>query len=293
MSLRPSFGPMLLSTLVVLALMPPSRSEEQPKKSQLTLNELSMEVVALQVLHQFQFTPAQMQKLRKLARETASDVGAREIVKASAEFQRTLASLRAALAEADKPGHIQELQEKIDKLRDAEKIELDDAVEVSEAAVQRAPEVLRGLSARQVATFVALYGEEFPDPLERLLEAIPKVRGLAEKEWKQLRDEVSEEVGRLVAGLDEDKAGEVSNQVVQLLIQARALKEAEFKKEQAELERTARDLVGNAGPLQVLQHVVERALAELLSNPRLAAAIDLRLTKKPSPAAPKTPVGKK
>jgi len=293
MSLRLAFTLVLVAAPAGWGPIPRAAADEPPKKSQLTLNELSMEVVALQVLHQFQFTPAQMQKLRKLARETSSDVGAREIVKASTEFQRTLASLRAALAEADKPDHIQQLQEKIDKLRDAEKIELDDAVEVSEAAVQRAPEVLRGLSARQVATFVALYGEEFPDPLERLLEAIPKVRGLADKEWKQLRDEISEEVGRLVAGLDEEKAGEVSNKVVQLLIQARALKDAEFKTQQPELEQTARDLVGNAGPLQVLQHVVERALAELLSNPRLTAAIDLRLAKKPSPASPKTPVGKK
>ena len=34
------------------------------------------------------------------------------------------------------------------------------------------------------------------------------------------------------------------------------------------------------GPLQVLQNVMENVLAALLSNPRLVAAIDVRLQKK-------------
>jgi hypothetical protein len=38
--------------------------------------------------------------------------------------------------------------------------------------------------------------------------------------------------------------------------------------------------VGDLGPLQVLQNVMENVLAALLSNPRLVAAIDARLQKK-------------
>ncbi len=96
---------------------------------------------------------------------------------------------------------------------------------------------------------------------------------------KQVRDEVSEEVGRLAAGLDVDKAGQISDQVVQLLIQARALQEQEFKKRQPQLEKEARQIVGEIGPVDVIRHVVEQALAEMLSNPRLTAAIDARLKK--------------
>ena len=59
----------------------------------------------------------------------------------------------------------------------------------------------------------------------------------------------------------------------------RALKDDEFKKERPELEKTARQIVGEVGPLDVLRHAVERSLADLLSNPRLAAAIDARLKK--------------
>ena len=102
---------------------------------------------------------------------------------------------------------------------------------------------------------------------------------MKDKEWKQLRVDVSEEVGNLTAGLDADKASKISDQVVQLLIQARGLKDDEFKKQQAELEKSARQIIGNVGALDVVRHVLERSLAELLSNPRLAMAIDARLKK--------------
>jgi hypothetical protein len=238
-----------------------------------------MEVAALQALYQFRFTPEQMVKLKKLAGETAEETGARLAVAVSDAFRRTLFDLRSALVKADDEERIAKLFERLEDLRDAENPELDDAVELTDAARRRAPEVLGWLNARQVATHLAGYGDEFPDPLERILAALNKVRGLKDEQWKQLRDEVSEEVARLVAGLDTEKAGHVSDRVVQLLIQVRALKDDEFKKERPELEKTARQIVGEVGPLDVLRHAVERSLADLLSNPRLAAAIDARLKK--------------
>ena len=262
-----------------LALSFSGKAEEPPRKGPPTINDLSLEVVALQSLHQFQFKPDQLQILRKLSRETGMDAGARQAVKASEEFQRTLANLRTALADAGNADRIQELQQKMDKLRAAEKVELDDSVEITEPALKRAPEVMKMLSARQIAGYVALYGDEFPDPLELLLEALSKVRGLKDKEWEQLRQDVSEDVGNLTAGLDSDKAGQISDQVVQLLIHARALKEDEFKKQRADLEKSAREIIGKIGALDVIRHVIERSLAELLSNPRLSMAIDARLKK--------------
>ena len=257
----------------------PCPADDRPKGGPPSINDLSMEVVALQSLHQFQFKPPQMQVLRKLAKQTAMEPGARQAIKATEEFQRTLVNLRTALAEATNVERVQELQDKIDKLRNDQKIELDDGVVITEAASQQAPEIMKLLSARQVAGYVALYGDDFPDPLELLLDALAKVRGLKDKEWQQLRVDVSEEVGNLTAGLDADKASKISDQVVQLLIQARGLKDDEFKKQQAELEKSARQIIGNVGALDVVRHVLERSLAELLSNPRLAMAIDARLKK--------------
>ena len=66
------------------------------------------------------------------------------------------------------------------------------------------------LSARQIACYLAVHAEEIPEPLERLMEALEKVRPLNPEQWKAAREAVAEEVGRGVAGLDSDKAGQLN-----------------------------------------------------------------------------------
>jgi len=237
-----------------------------------------MEVAALQAFHQLQLTPAQLETVRKFAKETAPESSPRDAAQASADFRRTLSALRDALVDDDDE-LIDQLQEELDELRGKEKPELEESIEVTEAARQRAPELLRLLSPRQIAFYLAMHVDEIPEPLERIFEVLGKVRDLDPKEWKQVRDLVSEEVGRGVAGLDFEKASQVGDKVVQLLIHARALKVEEFKTERPELEKMAREIVGNLSPLDVLRHALALDLAELLSNPRLVAAVDARLKK--------------
>jgi hypothetical protein len=269
----------LLITLSPLCTFRSGAADEPAKGSQPSLNDLSMEVAVLQAFRQFKFTPGQLETLRKLARETVAEPSGREPGKASAEYRRTLAALRDALTEDDNDDVADELQLQLDELNEKEKPELDDGIEVTEAARLHAPEMLRSLSARQVAYYLANHVDEVPEPLERILAAMDAVRALDAKEWKRLREAVSEEVGRGAAGLDGEKASQVGDKVVQLLIQVRALTEEEFKAQRAELEKMAREIVGNLGPLDVLRHVVAQDIAELLSNPRLQAAIDARLKK--------------
>jgi hypothetical protein len=243
-----------------------------------SLNELSLEVTALQALHQFQLSPAQLEVLRKFAKDDAPESSVREGGKASADFRRTLLALRNALVDGDDE-RIDQLQEELEDLRANEKPELEESIEVTEAARERAPELLRLLSPRQVAVFLGSHADEIPEPAERILEALSKVRDLDPKEWKEVRESVAEEVGRGVAGLDFDKASQIGDKVIQLLIHARALKADEFKAERPELEKMAREIVGNLGPLDVLRHALMQELAELLSNPRLLASVDARLKK--------------
>jgi hypothetical protein len=235
-----------------------------------------MEVAALQAFHQFRLTSTQLETLRKLAKETTPEPSHREAAKASTAFRDTLAALRNALVENDDEDLIDQVQEELEELTQKENPELDDGVEVTDAARVRAPELVRSLTGRQLARYLASHAEEIPEPLERILEALGTVRKLDPAEWKQVRTAVSDEVARGVAGVDADKAAQVADQVVQLLIQARAMTEEEFKTERPELEKTAREIVGNLGPLDVLRHFLAQDLAELLSNPRLAAAIDAR-----------------
>jgi hypothetical protein len=263
----------------VLSLVAPASADEPPKNGQVAVNDLSMEIAALHTLHQLKISPAQLEALRQFAKESAQPAGPRQAAKASEECKRAMTALRNALVDANDDDLIDQLRELLDELRENEKPEFDDGVELTEAARRRAPELLRLFSARQIAFHVATMAEELPDPTERVLEALDKVRGLPAKEWKQLREDVSEEIGRLAAGLDLEKATRIGDKVVQLLIQARALKEDEFKAERPELEKKARELVGDVGPIEVLRHVVQQSLAELLSNPRLMVAIDARLKK--------------
>jgi len=191
----------LLVSLAGVMLAACASAQESRKNAPATLNDTSLEVVALESLHQFQFTPAQMRTLRRLAKETAMEPGARETVKVSDGFRKTLLDLRNALADASNAERIQQLQEKIDKLRAEEKVDLDDAVQITEAATRRAPEIFKLLSARQVAGYIALYADDFPDPLEILRAALPRVRGFNAKEWEAIREDVSEEIGRLVGSV--------------------------------------------------------------------------------------------
>ena len=271
----------VLAALAALGLPQGSSADERAKAGPASLNELSMEVAALETLRQFDFTPQQMGRLRKLVKETAQEAGTRPAAQASDRFRTTLAELRDALVKGDDDERINKLQDRREELLEKEDPDLDDGVEVTDAARRRAPEVLRQLTAGQVAGYLAGYGDTIPDPREQLLDALDKVRGLGAKEWKEARDQVSETVARLTAGLDVEKAERLSDQVVQLLIQARGMKEEEFKKQRPEMEKTANHIVGDMGPFDVLRHVVEQALAELLSNARLPAALDARLKMPP------------
>jgi hypothetical protein len=261
--------------------VPQGRGNEAGKKPEapISLHELSMEVNALETLRLFKFTPAQMEMLQKMAKETVATLSARQSPKASGAFRTALVDLRNALVDNDDEDRTDQLRDQLDELREAEKPEIDDEVEITDEAGDRVAEVLRLLSPRQVATYLAAEAQSVPDPFERMTEAFDKVRGLDPKEWKRVREEISVDVGRMIAGLDFDKANRVGDQVVQLLIQVRALKEDEFKTERPELEKAARKIVEGVGPMEVLRHVVEETLAELLSNPRLPHALEACLSK--------------
>jgi hypothetical protein len=235
-----------------------------------------MEVVALQTLHQLQATPAQLAELKRLAATTAEKIGPRRQVEVSDKFHKLLVRLRDALVEG-KDERIDEVSRALDELRKKDDPDLDDVTEISDAARREAPALLRRFSARQAAGFLADYAADFPDPVEMLTGAFAEVRKLTGREWGGLRDDVAEQVGWLVAGLDEDAAERAREQAAAIITRARQLKEGEYKKQRPELEKAARELAGKVGPTDVHRHFLEHALAELLSNPRLAAAVEARL----------------
>jgi hypothetical protein len=253
--------------------------EPEPHVSREEINPLNLEVTALEMLYQFRMTQDQLEHLARVARKTAGPAPAPREVAVSRAFAATLAKLHTALVENDDEAY-SKLSAELEELRSKENLELDE-VEITDEARKYVPEMLRGLSARQVASYVTDYADEFPDPREKLSDAFEDVRKLPGREWEEIRDEIAGQVGWLVAGLDAARAEKVVAKVAELLNKVKGFKDEEFKTRRAELDRAATEVVGKVGPTDVIRHFVERSLAELLSNPRLAPAVEARLRKGP------------
>jgi hypothetical protein len=245
------------------------------KDAKVDLNDASLEVQALQAFHQIGFTPAQLKELAKLAKDTAMKPRERKEPKANEKFRTALLELRAALRKNDED-KIDDLIEKVDKLRDSEEPKLDDKIEVTEAARRSALEAIRLLGAKQLADYVVLY-EDLPEPLAKVRETLKDNLKSKDDAWKKARDEAADEVGWLVGGFDTARVTKVKEQVTALLDKGHAWNEAELKKQQDELGKSMREIMGDVGPTEVLRHIVQRDLADLLSNPQLPAALELRL----------------
>lgn len=262
---------MLLAGCLLGLFTVPARGADE-----VSVADLSMEVSALRLLHALKVTPEQMKAIRKLTRETAQPRKERNPT-ASKEYKEALQALRDALVDPDASDNIDDLEEKVDELQQAESPKLDDDIEVTAAARKRTPEVLRSLKPAQVAAYLGAIADDAPDPLDRLLEALAKVRTLKLAEWKEQRDDMADSVSSLVAGIDPEKAGKVNDQVIALLSKTRIMSAEDYEKNRADLEKEARGIIGELTPTDVLRNLVEHALAEMLSNPRLDAALAARL----------------
>jgi hypothetical protein len=275
-------GVLVLTGLILCAgaVLPkqPANANE-PARSREDVNFVAMEVAVQQTLHQLAATPTQLEALAKLVKDVDIKEVKRTPAKVSDKYCQTLLDLRDAYRKGEDSGRIDELTDALDDLKESEKPELDDAVEICDDARRLAPQALRLFSARQTAAFLALYGDSLPDPAADLRSALEKAPGATEEDWKEVRDETAETVGWLVAGLDSARARRLSAKVGTLLDRAHNLKPEAFKEQRAELEKAAREVLDGIGPVEVLRHVLERDLAELLSNPQLPAALQARLKK--------------
>ena len=246
------------------------------RSPRIDLNQMSLEVTALQTLQQFQFTYGQMEKIRQCARETMEKGRPRKDAHASQEFQDKLRDLHKALTKAADQDLIELLSEELEDLRYDEKPVLDDEVLLTKEARRHAPELLRLLKTNQYAAFTGLL-VDLVDPLDLLAESLSKVRELKGAEWRDKRKQIAAEIGRLVGGVNAAKETKAKKAVVDLLTRARKLSSEEFDDQVEELTQAARDIIGKTSPADVIRNEVEYCLAELLSNTALSAALAARL----------------
>lgn len=253
---------------------PPNAKNIVKGKNAEELVSLKLEVDALEKLYHLELNARQLSAFLELAAKTAAPLPATREVRAGAEYRKTLKELHAALLDENED-RIQESSDKLEELNEKEPAEIDDEFEMTEAALKAAPQAFKLLSAAQVVAYLAALDDEVPDPVERILSAVEEGEDLTDEEWKQLRDETAEEVSWLVAGFASENAQKARKAVTALLERGHRLKGEEISKEWPALEKSAHQLVGNVSSLVVLQHYLERELAELLSNPRTTTALRL------------------
>jgi hypothetical protein len=272
-----------LAGLSCLLSAPRQLSARPDEKADKDANSVMMEIDALRTLHSLELKDSQLKNLAKMAADTAGKIGKRKAAKASDKYLKLLVELRDAYAKNDED-KLNEGEEKLGMLNDTETPELDDAVEMTDASREKAPELLKMLTVAQVANYVTNHTEDFADPYEKILDGFTEGRTLKAEEWNETRDEIADTVGNLVGGIDSEKANKVTEDVKALLDKANKLTEANYKKQAEKLRMDARAIVGDLGPTEILKNSLEHALATMLSNPRLPAAVDGRI-KNPKPAS--------
>jgi hypothetical protein len=283
----PAF-PRSLASLVVLILLsgipavggdddkkPPADAKNLVKgKTAQELVSLKLEVDALEKLYHLELNDRQLSVFLKLAERTAAKLPATQEAQAAAEYRAALKSLHDALLSQDEE-RIDELSAKLDELNEKEPSSIDDEFEMTDAALAAAPLAFRLLSAAQIVSYLASLDDEVPDPVERILSAVEEGEDHDDEEWKELRDETAEEVSWLVCGFNTETAAKAKKAVTAFLDRGHRFSGDELSKQWPSLEKAAHQMVGNVSSLVVLQHYVERELAELLSNPRTAPAVQL------------------
>src|SRR5262249_49362953 len=156
-------------------------------------------------------------------------------------------------------------REKLDGIMQKEEPELDDNIVITNEARNNATTALKLLDVRQIGSFLA--NLELTDPAELITSAFDSVRGLKDKEREEEAGTVAEEVAWLVDGADGDESEKTKDQVTALLQRAAAIKsDGDFQKQRKSLQDAAKQIIGDVDSLQVLDHIAEKGMAELLSN---------------------------
>jgi hypothetical protein len=231
---------------------------------------LHAEISALQVLRGLMPTPAQLDALERLSARTMQEAPLRKLVKVSERYRKTLRGLRTALLAGDDEA-CDELFATLDELGQKEAPELED-IELTDAARRHAPRLVQALSARQVAGYLATVAD-FPDPFEQLMVGCEAGRKMRGPRWDDHRDDVAYLFGWLVGGVDAKKEAKAREKATAFLNKAHRLDAKAYAAGREALFREGRQLIGELGPTDVLRHYMERVVAEVLSNHRLAAAV--------------------
>ena len=136
----------------------------------------------------------------------------------------------------------------------------------------------------QLAAYLAGHANEVGDPREIFGGALDDLRELnadaasgkephAAERARALIQQTADDIGFLMAGLDDAKAGQVADPVSAKLQLAYEMKDAEFAAARTQLEESMAKIVADVSSTQILGNWIERQIGMLLSNPQLPRAV--------------------
>jgi hypothetical protein len=222
-------------------------------------------------------------KDQKTMKETADKRARDKPTSVSKNYERVLIELRAAFI-MNNEARIAELSEQLEELADSEQPELDDTVEMTKTSRWQAIQLLQGrFDAKRIAGYIAAYGKDFPDPRGMLTKYTRDTKGVwpAQAQWQTTCEFLKREVSIALAGVNEKTELDVQEKVGAILDRAYGKSAEELKKEFANpysvgCRRLINEICNACGPTDVIAHILQRDVAELLSNPRLGPAMKAR-----------------
>ena len=244
----------------------PAAEHQEKKPAHRDLNLISMEVKAFRTLRGLKATPLQLTRIARLAKNTVGKPSKREPAKTTNSYIDTLTELREALIVNDED-KIESLKEKLDDLEAKDAPDLDDDIEITDAAEIEAARLLDIFGPRQIAAYIDLLGDDLPDPVQSIVDGLDEGRPLKGQEWQSARDELAERIAWVVCGMNGENLAKLEERISRFLDR----KHGEEGKS-GDRESEIRKLVEAPGPLVLLKNVLEHDLAELLSNPQLPRA---------------------
>jgi hypothetical protein len=240
--------------------------KQQKKPAEADVNRLSLEYKALHALRSLEATPAQISEIARMGKKTAAKPHKRDPAKAAANYVAALTELRDALVKDDEQ-KIEALQGKLDGLREKDPPDLDDEIEITDAAELEVQRLLNMFTPQQVVAYADSLGDELPDPVDLIQDGLGEGRELKGAEWESTRDELAEKVSWLVGGLNGENTSKIEEQITKFLDSKHSA-----AGNPGDLESEIRKVVGSPGPIVVLNNILEHDLALLLSNPQLERA---------------------
>lgn len=278
---RKHHAPLFMIALVlsVLGGKPKEKPAQPPKpepaaQPQLPkdLNLASMRVHAVDMLYELDLSPEQLRQLGSLS---AAGEQKRTPAIADEKLATAMTDFYRALLAREEDEDIAKLRNHLTELQTDDSVHLDDEVKPNEKAREKAPIVGRKLGPGQIAAYLASHADQIADPQDKMVGILTEIQDTPSAgDADDLLRETAEEIGRLVAGQDLKKADEMTAKVNDWLNTNRKLTDEQLTTQQMELVASARKLLGDVPPMDIISHWFDNEIATLLSNPQLPQAID-------------------